>query len=151
MGSNWTIQSWRCFYSVEKRPYFRSFAATLFLPNFLLNLFHHHIILVVRKIETRLSAVKHLVARQTFLVSTSLQVQSRRHNWILLREVVGIGCCNPKASQPIARSWASASLWVLAPFCKCFLWVSDCWTCPGGVLIPPCDLRFGDFNSAYVD
>jgi hypothetical protein len=87
-------------------------------PQFSFNAFRHHIIPAVREIETRLSAVKHLLARQTFVLSTWLQVQSRRHNWILFCEVIGISCSQLKACQPIARSWASASLWVVAPFCE---------------------------------
>ncbi len=61
-------------------------------PQSSFNAFRHHIIPAVREIDTRLSAVKHLLARQTFVLSTWLQVQSRRHNWILFCQVIGMSC-----------------------------------------------------------
>ncbi len=146
--SKWTIQSWRCSYSVEKHPYFCSFAVTLFRLNLLSTLF----VITSSQLWER-SRLDYQLSNICSLDKPSSSVLGCRFS---LDGIIGF--CFVRSVGSAALSWKHASqlrdherprpceLWL--HFAKCCFWVSDCWTSPCGVLIRQCDLRVGDFNSA---
>ncbi len=118
MESKWTIQSWRCSFSVEKQPYFCCFAVTLFRLNLLSTLF------VIRssqlwersRLDYQLSSICSLDKPSSSVLGCRFSLDGRIGFCIV--PIIGISCSKLKACQPIARWWASASLWVVAPFSK---------------------------------
>jgi hypothetical protein len=148
MESKWTIQSWRCSYSVEKQPYFCCFAVTLFRLNLLSTLF----VITSSQLWER-SRLDYQLSSICSLDKPSSSVLGCRFS---LDGVIGFCFVRSLGSAALSRKHATqlrdherprpCELWL--HFAKCFFWVSDCWTSPWGVLIRQCDRRGGDFNSA---
>jgi hypothetical protein len=97
--SKWTIQSWRCSYSVEKHPYFCSFAVTLFR----LNLLSRPIVMTSSQLWER--------SRLDYQLSSICSLDKRLSSVLGCRSSLDgiIGFCFVSYLRSAALSWKHAS------------------------------------------